>query len=361
MADDGVSGDGNDPDESAPAHTPIARIRLGDQVSDIVTCPNNSAAYAALGDSIAVISNLHTVSCLIPIGGHPKSLAVDAAGRRLYATNYDDSVSMMDMASHRVHVIAGACCALQVDTADGESIYAAGNARNSDGSFTGWVSVGDAKGATVGVIAGFDGYRINDLAAEPEGGHVYVGLARECVYYQYEAGSVGVIDTTTNAPVDTIDLGASPDTITVSPDGSRMYATHYDQGLVSAIDLVSRRVTPIALADSPLGVNITPDGLQAYVSSRRSLSIIDTVAHEAARIVVGDLPRCVQVSPDGKYAYVSNFGDRSVSVIDTIAQCVTDTIDVGGYPEALAVSPDGHRLYVGDYWSGTVTLLSVQP
>ena len=93
------------------------------------------------------------------------------------------------------------------------------------------------------------------------------------------------------------------------------------------------------------------------MTNRCSLSVIDTVTNEAARIAVGDLPRCVRISPDGKHAYVSNFGDRSVSVIDTITQCVTDTIDIGGHPEALAVSPDGHRLYVGDYWSGTVTVL----
>ena len=165
-----------------------------------------------------------------------------------------------------------------------------------------------------------------------------------------------MIDTTTDAAIHTIDLGASPDTITISPDGSMMYTTHYDHRLVSAVDRASFRVTPIALGDSPLGVSMTPDGLQAYVPNRCSLSVIDTVTNEAARIAVGDLPRCVRISPDGKYAYVSNFGDRSVSAIDTIAQCVTETIDVGGYPEALAVSPDGHRLYVGDYWSGSVTV-----
>jgi YVTN family beta-propeller protein len=98
-----------------------------------------------------------------------------------------------------------------------------------------------------------------------------------------------------------------------------------------------------------------------YVTNRCSLSVIDTVTNEVAPIAVGDLPRCVRISPDGKRAYVSNFGDGSVSVIDTIAQCVTDTVEVGGHPEALAVSPDGHHLYVGDYWSGTVTVLSVQP
>ncbi len=51
----------------------------------------------------------------------------------------------------------------------------------------------------------------------------------------------------------------------------------------------------------------------------------------------------------------------AVSVIDTVTQCLTDTIDVGGHPEALALSSDGNLLHVGDYWSGSVAVLSVQP
>ena len=90
-----------------------------------------------------------------------------------------------------------------------------------------------------------------------------------------------------------------------------------------------------------------------------SLSVSDTVTNEAACITVGDLPRSVQISPDGKRAYVSNFSDHSVSVVDTVTQCVVNTTDVGGHPEGLAVSPDGGRLYVSDYWSGTVTVVSM--
>ncbi len=355
----GLVGDAAEPDESGRPQTVIAKIPLGDQVSDIVTSPNNSVAYAALSNSIAVISGLHKVSCVIPIGGNPRCLTIDADGSRLYATDYGGSVSVIDIADYRVGVIPGACCVQRVHTVDGALMYAAGNAIDGYRG-GGWISVIGA-GATVAAIAGFDGNAIIDLAADPEGNRVYAGLSRQSAYYQYDAGLVGAIDTTTNAAIHAIDLGASPDTITVSADGSMMYTTHYDYGWVSAIDLASFRVTPIALGDNPLGVGLTPDGLQAYVANRCSLSVIDTVTNEAARIAVGDLPRCVRISPDGKYAYVSNFGDGSVSVIDTIAQCVTETIDVGGYPEALAVSPDGHRLYVGDYWSGTVTVFSVQP
>ena len=356
----GLIGDGAESDEAGPPQTYIAKILLGDQVSDIVTSPSNSVAYAALSNSIAVISSLHDVSRIIPASGHPRTLRIDADGGCLFASNYRGAVSVIDIADHRVHVIPGACYVQQVDTADGAFIYAAGNTANGGGC-DGWIMVIDAEGATVDAVAGLEGYAITDLAADPEGNRVYVGLSRQSAYYQYDAGLVGVIDTATNAVIHTFDLVASPDTIAVSPDGLMMYATHYDHRSVSAIDLASFLVTLIALGDSPLGVSMTPDGLQAYVASRCWLSVIDTVVNEAARIAVGDLPRCVRVSPDGKHAYVSNFGDGSVSVIDTIAQCVTETVDVGGHPEALAVSPDGHRLYVGDYWSGTVTVLSVQP
>lgn len=334
----------------------VAKISLGDRVSDIVTSPNDSVAYVALHDSIAVISGLHDVSCVVPVSGHPRGLTVGADGTHLYVSNYGDSVSMIDNADYRVDVIPGACCVQRVETVDRALIYAASNA--IDG---GLIAVIDADGGTVTTIAGPDGHVITDLVAAPDGNWVYAGLSRRSTYYQYDAGSIGVIDTATNALIHTVDLVSSPDTINVSLDGSMVYTTHYDHKLVSAVDLDSYLVTPIALGDSPLGVSITPDGLQVYVTNRSSLSVIDTVTNEVAPVAVGDLPRSVRISPDGKRAYVCNFGDGTVSLIDTIAQCVTDTIEVGGHPEALAVSPDGHHLYAGDYWSGTVTVLAVQP
>jgi YVTN family beta-propeller protein len=230
----GLIGDGAEPDESEPPQS-------------------NSVAYAALSDSIAVISSRHEVSCIIPIHGHPRDLTIDDDGSRLYATDYGGSVSVIDMADHRVGVIPGTCCVHQVDTVDGALIYAAGNAVDGDRR-GGRISVIDAGGATVAVIAGLDGYSITDLAVDPEGNRVYAGLSRQSARF-------------------------------------------------------------------------------AGVCGQSVLTVGDR--HGCQRSAVGDLPRCVRISPDGKGAYVSNFGDGSVSVIDTIAQCVTDTIDVGGHPEAL--------------------------
>jgi YVTN family beta-propeller protein len=67
----------------------------------------------------------------------------------------------------------------------------------------------------------------------------------------------------------------------------------------------------------------------------------------------------LQLSPDGKHAYITNFGDGTLSVVDTIANSVTTTVDLPGHPEAVAMSPDGERIYVCDYWSGAVAVISV--
>lgn len=84
----------------------------------------------------------------------------------------------------------------------------------------------DAEGATVAAVAGFDSYVITDLAAGPDGTRVHAGLSQQSAHRQYDAGLVGVIVAAFNELIHTIDLGASPDTINVSPDGSVLYTTH---------------------------------------------------------------------------------------------------------------------------------------
>jgi YVTN family beta-propeller protein len=352
---DDLIGYGPEPDYCGSAQSVIAEITLGGWAGDVVISPDNSSVYAAQNNSIAVIGRLNHIVGIIPVSGCPKRLTINVDGTRLYVSNYEGSVSVINIADHRIGLICAASCAQEVVTADRAFIYAAHNAKGRRASS---VSVVSTDASTVVATADFDGCAITDLAVKPDGTRVYVGLSQYSYCRQYGTGLVAVLDTATCAVIDTIDLGASPDTVIVSPDGSMMYATHYDTEFVSAINLATHSITRIALADAPLELTFTPDGLQLYVGSRSSLSVIDTVTNETARITVGDLPRCVQISPDGKRAYVSNFGDHTVSVIDTTSQCVTDTINVSGHPEALAVSPDGERAYVSDYWSGIVTVIA---
>ena len=76
----------------------------------------------------------------------------------------------------------------------------------------------------------------------------------------------------------------------------------------------------------------TPDCGHAYLRNVCSLTLIDTTTNDANDIDSGDLPRGMQLSPDGKRAYITNFGDGTLSVVDTITSSVVTTVDVPGYP-----------------------------
>ena len=109
----------------------------------------------------------------------------------------------------------------------------------------------------------------------PDGAPLYVATSRVSSYTQYFPGSVTVIDTARYAIVDTIAVSLSPDTVTVSPDGSLVLVTHYDTNSISAIDVERRSVTSVFLPDAPLRAVVTPDGTGVYVIGMQSLFAVD--------------------------------------------------------------------------------------
>ena len=66
------------------------------------------------------------------------------------------------------------------------------------------------------------------------------------------------------------------------------------------------------------------------------------------------MPCGVAVTPDGSHVYVANYGDDTVSVIQTSDNTVIETISVGPSPYGMAVTPDGRYVYVGNGNDNTV-------
>ena len=77
--------------------------------------------------------------------------------------------------------------------------------------------------------------------------------------------------------VDTIDVGAGPAGLTVSPNGTRVYVANALDGTVSVINTATLGVTAtIPVDEIPLGVAFNPGGTRAYVNNAESgtLSVI---------------------------------------------------------------------------------------
>jgi YVTN family beta-propeller protein len=353
---DHVTESGHDSDESKPAETAIATIPVGGRVHDIVVSPDGEHLYVARSDSVIVINGRQHIVARIPVTGPVKSLVMDAAGRQLFVINYDGSVLVIDTHDYTPRMPWDGWASTVVISADGRHLYAAHN-HVTDGEGGGAISVIDIACATT--VATVPVHDVSALALSPDGSRLYAVSYDQRVYHLYPAGWLTIIDTASHAAVKTIAIGASPETVITSPDGSYLYITHYDTRSVSAVNLATDSTTVVALADAPLAVVFTPDSGHAYVRNERSLMLIDTTTNDANDIDAGDLPRGMQLSPDGKRAYVTNFGDSTLSVVDTITSSVVTTVDVPGYPDAVVVSPDGQRIYVSDYWSGAVTVVSV--
>jgi YVTN family beta-propeller protein len=177
--------------------------------------------------------------------------------------------------------------------------------------------------------------------------------------------------------VATVKVGSGPLGVAITPDDEEVYVTNFgqDSTLVpggvegNTVSVISTRrkkvVATVQVGNLPAGVAIRSDGQRAYVACRGNdeVWVLDTATHSVVAIVpVQRDPANVTLTPDGHRAYVTNFSSNSVSVIDTLTNTVLpvpdgEAITVGLVPIGLAVTPDGARVYVVNAFSNDVSVI----
>ena len=96
-----------------------------------------------------------------------------------------------------------------------------------------------------------DSIRPMGVVASPDGRHLYVTTGR--------GRTVVTIDTSTNQPIASLEVGARPWGIALSADGRTLYTANGPSDDVAVVDIASRAVTArSAVGDSPWGVAIVP-------------------------------------------------------------------------------------------------------
>ncbi|MBI3826908.1 MAG: beta-propeller fold lactonase family protein [Candidatus Rokubacteria bacterium] len=161
--------------------------------------------------------------------------------------------------------------------------------------------------------------------------------------------TVSVIDNATNTVSATIAVGNNPIGLAISPDGRQAWVS-MNAGQVKVIDTATNTVSAtIAVGAIPAGIAFAPDGARAYVVNEgaNTVSVVDTATRTVlATVGVGSTPFNVALTPDGKYAYVTQLGSNAMAVIDTATNTVVATPNLGAGTQGIAISPDGSRVYV---------------
>ncbi len=299
----------------------------------------------------------------IHVGRVPKGLALGPEGKRLYVANsWDDTVSEIDTASSQVF-------------------------RTLPAGFEPTSVISDRKGLFL--------YTANRISND-----------------------ISVIDLTTGIETKRLVAGRGASYLALSPDGSRIYATHIYPNIGKFRTPPESEVTVIGTdrqmvvdryrlhnaagifhvamsADGRLGIaaEMRPKNLVplAHVSHGwvigNSLALFGEDVGEPVHILIDELDRYftppfgVVIAPDKRTVYVSTTGSDSITVIDipkllefvhaaspagrrtlandlsASANYVIGRIAVGRAPKGMALSPDAKRLYVANNTEDTISVI----
>jgi DNA-binding beta-propeller fold protein YncE len=168
-----------------------------------------------------------------------------------------------------------------------------------------------------------------------------------------------------------VDIGAHPNGLSISPDGSLLLAAAIDGTLkvlsISGQDV--KLVDSLKLSERRLGsVSFTHDGAAALVGLREDggLAVVEVqggkVRPTKERVSSGIAPYSIDVSSDGRWAVVGNAGLNGTTALSGISAGDADTVTlidvssrpfravqyltVPSIPEGVAISPDGQWIAV---------------
>jgi YVTN family beta-propeller protein len=292
-------------------------------IAQTISIPNSfvGVAFSPAGDKIFVgggASNdvklfsmtpagTYAAAGTIPISGGsaPSGLSLSADGTRLYvALNMTNEVAVIDTTTSTIlaRVKVGIYPYTTVVSADGSRVYVT----NWGGKVPGPTDVTDG---------------MFPIIVDPRTGIPITG-------------TVSVIDTASNTVVKTIDTGLHPTGMALSPDGSRLYVTNGNSDTVSIIatatDAVVRTLhvggpepwKETLLGASPNAVTVSPNGRTLYVANaaQNAIAVVDAFGDPSdpvrGLIPTGWYPTAVTLDATGERLFVaSGYGFGSIAPV----------------------------------------------
>ena len=127
----------------------------------------------------------------------------------------------------------------------------------------------------------------------------------------------------------------------VSPDGKELWTASSDDGTISIVDVVAKKLS-VKITANVNGANrvkFTPDGKLVFISSLRTgeLTIYNAqLRTEVKRLQLGRGAAGILMDTDASRVFVACSADNNIAIIDLKTLTVTGHLDVGGEPDGLA-------------------------
>lgn len=271
----------------AAGNTVVATIPAGDRPLGLAVSPDRSRVYVANGysnDLTVIATTTRTVFGTVPVGDSPFGVAVSPNGQRVYVSNRnDDSISVIDAGTLTV-----------VATISIPPVLPWGP---------------DPQG----------------LVVSPSGARLYVA--------NWADGTIAVIDTATNSLVGRIQVGQQFSQLAINPAGTRLYAGSFytgpnpSQSTLFVIDTATNQVIATPQLATCESISVSPDGSRIYLPHRYlpQVDIVDAASLTLlASVPVNSLTFSASLNRDGSKLYLLD-ASQVVRTLDTATFAVTST------------------------------------
>jgi YVTN family beta-propeller protein len=157
--------------------------------------------------------------------------------------------------------------------------------------------------------------------------------------------------------------GSSNSLMDVSPDGKKLLVTNSDNGSVSIVDTVARKVVhEVPVGDKPEGATWVGNGPLAVITVYRDhrLAFVDTEQGKVvATLDVPPEPYGIVATRDGKRAYVTHEYPGLVTEIDLEKRTILRQMKAGSMVRGIALAPDEKRVYVTEFYTAWLHALDL--
>jgi YVTN family beta-propeller protein len=187
------------------------------------------------------------------------------------------------------------------------------------------------------------------MSGEPYG--IALSSTGTIVATRLAAGTLAMSTLGEPTSTDTVQVGAAPTGVALSPAGTQALVTNQFSRSLGVVDIASRvQTSVIPLGNDPFVVTYSPDGERAYVSTNVGMVYaIDVSARTVVdSVFTGHGSNGLAFSPDKSRLYVSAFVAGAVYEVNLASFDVSRTFNTGGSPQGLVVSPDGAELYAAN-------------
>ncbi len=157
--------------------------------------------------------------------------------------------------------------------------------------------------------------------------------------------------------------GTSNSLLDVSPDGKLLLAANRDNGSVTVVDTVTRKVLhEIKVGEKPEGVSWIGNGPRAVVAlyDESALCFFNAVTGAVGKkLPVGAEPYGIVTDAAGAIGWVTHEYPGTISTIDLQKEAVVRETKVGSHLRGIALSPDNRRVYVSEFYTGLLLAMDV--